>query len=229
MMAVAGVPAALYQGGTQVLVKGLGHGGMLDILRLKLLKKGKRTKPGEIDELIENHQVSPADFLSQGSDGCGGQNGFASQIGQSPDMSPVVHMSGGNRMLPSMPCHQGHFNTADKSDADGRMRFSPLRFHLLIPRTAEYGRVIQPAASDDSNHICPPVGNYTLRIKHEQSLSGKISLKGNAAGFAGNGDTSTAQGPALPESGPAAAESGWKFPDGGRDRHLEKRRGLEHC
>ena len=101
----------------QVRIKGMGHGRMNRAL-FKGVDKGIFTKPGKINELIQDHKMAPVDFKPQAAAGGCGKDMGGPGLFQGMYICPVVHLGGTVLVFAAVSCQNQYPGAVDLSGHD---------------------------------------------------------------------------------------------------------------
>ncbi len=162
MVRYAHADAALNEDGAQARIKGIGHGRVHGFMWPEGLVKSHVALLGEVDELIDDDEAPPPDFLTQGAGGRGRENVRAAGILERLYVGPVVDAARRDGMRPPVPRKNRHGHAREVAFAQGRRGSAPLRICDGIPRVGENVQIVQPAAADDAYfHTC----SFSLRVR----------------------------------------------------------------
>ena len=69
--------------------------------------------PRLVDELIQNHEIAPADLLPQAAASRGGQDMGDTAVFERLDIGPIVHLAGTELVFATVPGDQHHVRPAE--------------------------------------------------------------------------------------------------------------------
>eukprot|EP01022_Parablepharisma_sp_SALTPOND_P017185 TRINITY_DN2694_c0_g2_i1.p1 TRINITY_DN2694_c0_g2~~TRINITY_DN2694_c0_g2_i1.p1 ORF type:complete len:1604 (-),score=291.28 TRINITY_DN2694_c0_g2_i1:31015-35826(-) len=164
----------------QCFVKRIGHGRMHRSVRLECFIKCNGTVAGEVDELIEHHEVTALDFQTQGPHGRGRQNALALQLAEGVYVGAVVHGGGRHRVLTTVPGDHEDVFRADLARLDRRFQPAPRVIEIDILGFRKDGWVIQTTTAynaDALHRVCSWVMRVDQRVSRQvQPWSSSLSL-----------------------------------------------------
>jgi len=125
------------------------------IVRLEPLVKRHVPALGEVDELIEDHQITPMNLLAQRTHGRGGENGGTAQGLEGMDVGPVVDMRGRGRVSATVTGQKDHVLAADLALTQRGIGRAVGRIQFQIAWVVQDVGIVQAAAANDADtHAC---------------------------------------------------------------------------
>ena len=99
---------------------------------VKAVMKSYLPVPCEINELVKNYKIAPANLLAERAAGCCCQYMRAALLCQRIDICPVVYLCWRNLVLSAMARKNAYINAGDFTDCQGRGWLSIRRLYFNL-------------------------------------------------------------------------------------------------